>query len=80
MPLYKYECRICGYQFEVKQGFDTMPITRCPQCEGKVRRVIGPVSLHLKGGEHTRKKMWKGRPIHQTEEGHWEQDGIEEAR
>ena len=41
MPTYDYECRKCGHQFEVFQMMSEEPLKRCPECSGKVRRLIG---------------------------------------
>ena len=40
MPTYEYECRDCGHTFERFQGINEEPIALCPECEGKVRRLI----------------------------------------
>jgi len=40
MPTYEYKCRDCGHAFERFQGINEDPISRCPECEGKVRRLI----------------------------------------
>jgi len=40
MPTYEYECRDCGHAFERFQGINEDPISLCPECEGKVRRLI----------------------------------------
>ncbi len=40
MPTYEYECRVCGHAFERFQGINEDPIAECPECEGKVRRLI----------------------------------------
>jgi len=42
MPTYEYECTKCGYRFEKFQKMTDQPIKRCPQCKGKVKRLIGP--------------------------------------
>ena len=40
MPTYEYECRDCGHAFERFQGINEEPIGICPECRGKVRRLI----------------------------------------
>lgn len=40
MPTYEYECEECGHVFERFQGINEDPIDRCPECEGRVRRLI----------------------------------------
>ena len=49
MPIYEYECGVCGARFERKQRFDEEPIAACPECEGKARRVIHSVPIIFKG-------------------------------
>ena len=50
MPHYDYECKNCGYNFEVFQQITEEPLTECPKCKGSVRRLIGAGSgLIFKG-------------------------------
>jgi putative FmdB family regulatory protein len=49
MPVYAYECNNCGVRFERRQGFDDAPIKTCPECRGKVRRLIQPAGVIFKG-------------------------------
>jgi putative FmdB family regulatory protein len=49
MPLYEYACQDCGHRFEVRQGIREDPLTTCPNCGGKIRRVIHPVGIVFKG-------------------------------
>ncbi len=49
MPTYEYECDACHHRFEEKQGFDANPIARCPQCGGRLRRVIHSAPVIFKG-------------------------------
>jgi putative FmdB family regulatory protein len=41
MPTYEYECEACGHRFERFQQMSARPIRKCPECSGKVRRLIG---------------------------------------
>src|SRR5512136_2115947 len=41
MPTYEYECTKCGHTFEAFQSITAAPLSSCPQCRGKVRRLIG---------------------------------------
>jgi putative FmdB family regulatory protein len=41
MPTYEYECKKCGHPFEAFQSITAKPLQKCPQCGGKVRRLIG---------------------------------------
>ena len=49
MPIYEYECSLCHFRFERKQGFHEEPVAICPKCQGKARRVIHSVPIIFKG-------------------------------
>jgi putative FmdB family regulatory protein len=49
MPIYDYECSQCQFRFEEKQRFDEAPLDTCPQCQGRLRRVIHSTPLIFKG-------------------------------
>ncbi len=50
MPTYDYECQKCGFTFELFQGINDPPRSRCPLCRGKVQRLIGAgVGIVFKG-------------------------------
>lgn len=40
MPTYEYKCKKCGYEFEEFQSITAEPLKKCPECKGKVERVI----------------------------------------
>ena len=55
MPTYEYECRNCGHRFELFQQMKDNPVSDCPRCKGKVRRLIGTGgSIVVKGGTNSR--------------------------
>jgi putative FmdB family regulatory protein len=41
MPTYEYECQKCGHQFEVFQSIKEAPKKACPECRGRVKRLLG---------------------------------------
>lgn len=49
MPTYEYQCKDCGNQFEQLQRYSDPPVTECPRCHGKVRRIIFPAGVIFKG-------------------------------
>jgi putative FmdB family regulatory protein len=50
MPTYQYHCPHCGDDFEEFQGINDLPITKCPKCGQKPRRIItGGAGFLLKG-------------------------------
>ncbi len=49
MPLYEYECFVCGHGFErIRKVADALSVC-CPECGGKVRRLLGAPALQFKG-------------------------------
>ena len=50
MPTYEYECSKCGHTFEALQSITQKPLSRCPRCNGSVRRKIhGGMGVIFKG-------------------------------
>jgi len=41
MPTYDYECGECGRRFEKFQKMSDAPLRTCPECGGRVRRLLG---------------------------------------
>lgn len=41
MPTYEYECRDCGHNFDAFQNISADPVSVCPKCNGKVKRMVG---------------------------------------
>ena len=49
MPLYEYECFLCSHRFErIRRVADASAVS-CPECGGKVRRLLGVPALQFKG-------------------------------
>ncbi|MEU5938482.1 FmdB family zinc ribbon protein [Micromonospora sp. NPDC047548] len=49
MPTYQYACTACGHQLEAVQSFSDEPLTECPACEGRLRKVFNSVGVVFKG-------------------------------
>lgn len=49
MPVYEYACTECGHQLEVRQSFTDDALTTCPQCSGRLRKLLSPVGVVFKG-------------------------------
>jgi putative FmdB family regulatory protein len=49
MPIYEYECQKCKKQHEVMQKITEKPLSKCPDCGGKLRKMISNSSFVLKG-------------------------------
>jgi len=51
MPVYEYQCKACGHEFEREQRISDPPVKKCPSCAAlKARRQISRTSFVLKGG------------------------------
>ena len=49
MPTYQYACTECDERLEVVQSFTSDPLTECPRCGGRLRKVFHPVGVVFKG-------------------------------
>jgi putative FmdB family regulatory protein len=50
MPIYEYRCKACGHTLEVIQKLDDKPLTKCPECSGKLEKLVSRAAFQLKGG------------------------------
>jgi len=66
MPTYDYECAKCGHTFEAFQSISAEPLKKCPECKGKVNRLIS-----AGGGV-----LFKGSGFYQTD---YRSDGYKKA-
>jgi putative FmdB family regulatory protein len=50
MPLYEYECEICGNRFERIQSVHDEPIKQCPNCSANaLHKIFHPAGIIFKG-------------------------------
>jgi len=49
VPTYQYACTECGEPLEVVQKFTDDPLTECPGCHGRLRKVFNSVGIVFKG-------------------------------
>jgi len=49
MPTYGYRCTACDHEFEIFQKISDEPIKECPECKGKLRKIVFPVGIVFKG-------------------------------
>jgi putative FmdB family regulatory protein len=49
MPTYQYACTSCGERLEAVQKFSDDPLTECPACGGRLRKVFSAVGVVFKG-------------------------------
>jgi putative FmdB family regulatory protein len=50
MPTYEYQCLMCGKKLDFFQKITDAPLTKCPSCQGQMKRLISSGSgLIFKG-------------------------------
>ncbi|WP_085066921.1 FmdB family zinc ribbon protein [Catenuloplanes japonicus] len=49
MPTYQYACTECGHQLEAVQSFSDAPLSECPVCQGRLRKLFNSVGIVFKG-------------------------------
>ncbi len=49
MPLYEYKCQKCASVYEVIQKISDSPLTECPECGGRLKKVITAPVIQFKG-------------------------------
>lgn len=78
MPVYEYQCTVCGQVEEAFQKISDSPLETCSHCQGHLKKIISQSTFHLKGsgwyvtdyggkkaGTETKKKS-SAKPIEQT--------------
>jgi putative FmdB family regulatory protein len=49
VPTYQYACTECGSALEAQQSFTDEPLSTCPECSGRLRKVFSAVGVVFKG-------------------------------
>jgi putative FmdB family regulatory protein len=49
MPIYEYECNGCDQITEALQKFSDAPLSKCPNCGGKLHKIMSLNAFQLKG-------------------------------
>jgi putative FmdB family regulatory protein len=49
MPLYEYQCQACGRRLERIQKYSDPPLETCPDCGGKLEKLISSPAIQFKG-------------------------------
>ena len=50
MPIYEYQCSVCGHKFDELQKIDAAPLKICPKCHKRtLKKLISASNFHLKG-------------------------------
>ena len=47
MPTYEYQCQKCKRRHEAFQNITAKPLTQCPHCRGRLKRLLGSGSGFL---------------------------------
>lgn len=51
MPIYEYQCKSCGFEFETIQKISEDPLKGCPECGlEELRKLVSKAAFRLKGG------------------------------
>ena len=50
MPIYEYRCTKCGHLIEIIQKLSDRPLRKCPECTGRLEKLVSRASFQLKGG------------------------------
>jgi putative FmdB family regulatory protein len=49
LPTYQYACTACGERLDAVQSFTDEPLTECPACAGRLRKLYSAVGVVFKG-------------------------------
>lgn len=49
MPLFEYVCEACGRKSEVLQRIADPPLETCPECGGRLRKLLSAPAFQFKG-------------------------------
>ncbi|MDD5437499.1 MAG: zinc ribbon domain-containing protein [Candidatus Omnitrophica bacterium] len=60
MPTYEYECDKCKARFDAFQSMTAKPLKKCPECGGKVTRLLGTGSGIIFKGKGFYQTDYKG--------------------
>ena len=50
MPIYEYRCSACAHEFETIQKVGSRPLRKCPECSGRLNKLVSRAAFQLKGG------------------------------
>jgi putative FmdB family regulatory protein len=50
VPIYEYRCTKCGHLIEIIQKLSDRPLRKCPECSGRLEKLVSRASFQLKGG------------------------------
>ncbi len=64
MPIYEYECSVCGHKLESVQKMSDQPLVDCPHCQKPgLQKLVSAAGFQLKGtGWYATDFKNKGKP------------------
>ncbi len=62
MPTYEYECDKCKHKFDAFQSMTAKHLKKCPECGGKVTRLLGTGSGVIFKGSGFYQTDYKNKP------------------
>jgi len=66
MPTYEYRCTACQHLFEEFQSIMDKPLKKCPQCGGRIKRLIGCGAGIIFKGSGFYETDYKRKPVSST--------------
>jgi len=63
MPTYEYRCTACQHLFEEFQSIMDKPLKKCPQCGGRIKRLIGTGAGIIFKGSGFYETDYKRKPV-----------------
>ncbi len=68
MPIYEYKCEKCHNVVEVLKGYNEPSPTKCPHCEGKLKRLYQPAGIIFKGSGFYKTDYCQNKPKEKSKE------------
>ena len=69
MPTYEYACTACDHRLEAVQSFTDGPLTKCPQCSGRLRKLFSSVGVVFRGPGFYRTDSRAGGSVGESKDG-----------
>jgi len=79
MPVYEYQCKACGRDFEYQQRMSDPDKTVCEACGGALDRLISRTAFSLKGGGWYKDLYASTKPEAKSDGGAAKSDGGDKA-
>ncbi len=55
MPIFAYQCGVCGHRFDALQKLNADPIRACPECNAPgLRKLLSAPHVHSRAGKATK--------------------------